>query len=182
MAKERPPTPEQAARGQRFKDLRADRGVSQLQLAAAAKVKYQTVQKWEKGTAFPKRDKLHQVLTKLETSRDYLERGVGERHVRPNEARQQAMPYGAEFDTETLEFAHAFQALTKPERRAWMVRTLLNKRAMPDEEVASKMREPLPPNIAGSIDEKQPPAPGKHLNPPPPKRQPKPKDGDEPKE
>lgn len=64
-------------RAKRLRERRLALGLSQQAVGDAAGVKYQTVQNWEKGTGFPKRDKIDRVAACLQTSRDYLEFGTG---------------------------------------------------------------------------------------------------------
>ena len=151
MGAPKTPTPEELARGKRMEARRVAAGLTKVAVASALGIKYQTVQNWEKGKGFPKRDKLHKVVTLYKTSRNYLESGED----------SAAAPAGdtsatGQLDAQTLAAARQFQRLSAEQRQTVMLVLKAFTDAMPDAEVASKLKYPPPPKVVGSISERQP--------------------------
>lgn len=73
--------------GSRVRELRADLGISQRDLADLAMLDASNLGKLERGTANPNLDTLARLATVLETNVSDLTRYVAEHHVAPHERR-----------------------------------------------------------------------------------------------
>lgn len=73
---------EKKRRGDRLRERRLSVELSLEKAAAALHINsWQTIQNWEKGKGFPKRERMADVVRLYKTSREYLEDGTGQAHV-----------------------------------------------------------------------------------------------------
>lgn len=86
--------------------------MSQKALAEILHLKYQTIQKWENGKAWPLLSRLPEIARALNTTEAYLLVGI---HPSPDIEG---------LDPDTLHFARALQKLGPEKRAIWMTKVL----------------------------------------------------------